>query len=214
MIVLSTESFPGAVGANSRRDVIDNRITLVSDSEVKASHGRGPLQGVMRMSTATLTENISSQLSGPELPEFTFSKTRWSTSRQDDVGKTAEFWEDNPTAVRIFEDPKFENHPLLMMRKDAFERLYAVVEQYSKGQREIHLDFSILSQQTIALEKFIESSPEGSSFNQGVRHLVHAICECIGRIRGTMVVRKMPKPVLPPSLSAEELAELQAEEDE
>lgn len=142
-----------------------------------------------------------------EAIKFEITKERWSNLRQTNVDLFGEIWKDNPRLVKILIDPKLDRCQVAMLRKDAFEELLARVRSMS----DMEVDFEILRNNIEALAGYVSEHEE---LGETLKKLVQAISMSAEKISTAATMRKRRSSRKPPTISPEEIAELEAEERE
>ena len=178
------------------------------------------------MSQLTKTDSTNDYLSDDvtesiKLPRFTFSKKRWATTREENVQNMRDFWKDNPNHVMIFEDPKFEDEPLAMLRHDKLEELIAPIRDLASGQTAIRLEIETVSktakmvEHTVeALIESLENTDKDSHVVQALRMSIETLTHSVSKISATLVLARQRASIPPTPLSEEELALLDEEDDD
>ena len=82
------------------------------------------------MNTITSSNGASSR--SQFLPSLNMHKDRWSVARTKNVESLYQCWIDNPSHVRILEDPKFKNDNLVMLKKELLDHLLEIKESYTE----------------------------------------------------------------------------------
>ncbi|MEM7228351.1 MAG: hypothetical protein AAF432_05980 [Planctomycetota bacterium] len=165
----------------------------------------------------------SHELSAIELPELNFKSDRWATTREESVDRTASYWKANPTTVRVFEDPKLSDDPLVMLRKELFEQLFATLKDLTSGRAGVLSEVQQINKLAVALVQAVSDATDRVPAH--VSTLAQVIETSANRVHTTIIeatatqthaIVSVRSPQAPsfPSLSAEEQANIMAELEE
>jgi hypothetical protein len=179
-------------------------------------------KGEVAMSENSITNTRSSQGTGQLqegnaqldavaklVPKFKYERDRWATTRTKNVEAIAEYWQENPEAVRVLVDPKLRRMPMVLLRKDQFEIVQKLINDLQNGQIVIQQDIQILLKALVAAKRLIEDQYKGKEPEclEPIKAQMDVLVNISGRIQSTVLVKASPFKVEPTPLTAEELAE-------
>ena len=142
-----------------------------------------------------------------DVPKFKFEQERWSTSRTENVEKIADTWKKNPTLVRIFQDNKFDDMEMALLRKDQLEGLIKTITDLRNSQAAVQYNFQSLFEAFEVVQSLVETNKQELPIQFG-KPLVKSIglMATLWTKMTTKLVVKAPTRQLKPSpLSEEEM---------
>lgn len=100
-------------------------------------------------------QNISN--SNLNLPNLNFSQTlsRWATARSKNVNDLKSLWEESPSRAEVLKDPKFQEDPLVILKKNMLDEIIVNSKHLEAKVRETEKSLLVIAD-TIDLLKTID----------------------------------------------------------
>lgn len=155
--------------------------------------------------TMTTLENDPT---GPDFePRFQFERSRWATFRDQNVNSVRELWTGRPDLVQVLEDPRLGTAQLVMLRKDRFEPLVAVLEDLASGRSALCFEVEQLTRISTALRSIVQREPKDE-----VALLVDTVLGSAQRLKTHIVPAGAVSRLAPAELSADDKEFLRQQE--
>ena len=140
------------------------------------------------------------------VPQFTFEQGRWSTTRTENVEQIAEAWQNTPTLVRIFQDPKFGHMQMALLRKDQLEALIKILRDLESGQAAILYDVQTVIDAMGVVSDFADTYKKAlpKGLKRPLTRIVKMIVRLGSKVSSSIQVQAPQREVALPLLSEEE----------
>lgn len=125
-----------------------------------SGEGRRPMNLPGTFSPGHLPE-FNGAIGQISIPKFSVEREKWAKVRQTyKVDTLVSRFRDRPNLMLLFEDSKLRSDPLVMLRKDCFEKLINILTDLNCGQAGVQLDVDELSVQVDLLAELLSGRDE------------------------------------------------------
>src|SRR4051812_13037846 len=87
------------------------------------------------------------------VPQFDWEDSKWATTRNLSVEDIASIWQGSPYKVRTFSDKKLALNSLVMLKKEAFEKIITVLRDLHGGEPVIKANLEAIFTPIKVIEK-------------------------------------------------------------
>lgn len=129
-----------------------------------------------------------------DVPRFTYDHSRWATARMLNVEYIADRWKADPQLAMVLEDPKLRGCELVVLRRDALERMQKIIHDLVSGEADVQHDLKSLVNALVLIETVVKDHKLDEK-DEVLRQSLQMASHVLSQPHTTIRFRNSPKPL-------------------